>query len=184
METHAFKIYETGAPSMMKWEKVKLGKPGRGEVLLRHTAIGFNMVESYFRSGLYPLPGLPSGIGNEGSGVIEAVGHNVKGFKPGDRVCYSGGIPMGSYAEVHLIPAAGLIKLPAHVDEATAAAGPSVRRRSQVGLFHASHRGQLHDQSRLALRRRGPDIPHVEIGRDKYLCRSNLSIAQCSKAAP
>ena len=139
METHAFKIYETGAPSVMKWEKVVLGKPDRGEVLLRHTAIGFNMVETYFRSGLYPMPGLPSGIGSEGSGVIEAVGRSVKGFKPGDRVCYAGGVPMGSYAEARLIPAAGLIKLPAHVDEATAAA--SLLKGTTVQfLFNEAHK--------------------------------------------
>ena len=83
MKTHAFKIYKTGAPSVMKWEEVTLGKPGRGEVLLRQTAVGFNMVETYFRSGLYPLPGLLSGIGIEAAGVIEAVGPGVKGLKPG-----------------------------------------------------------------------------------------------------
>ncbi|MBT3885777.1 MAG: quinone oxidoreductase [Rhodospirillaceae bacterium] len=153
MKTHAFKIYKTGAPSVMKWEEVELGKPERGEVLLRHTAIGFNMVETYFRSGLYPLPSLPSGIGGEGAGVIEAVGRGVKGLKAGDRVCYAGG-PMGSYAEARLIPAAGLIKLPSHVDEQTAAAsllkGTTVQflfnevhklKKGETIVFHAAAGG-------------------------------------------
>ncbi len=132
MKTHAFKIYKTGAPSVMKWEEVTLGKPGRGEVLLRQTAVGFNMVETYFRSGLYPLPGLPSGIGIEAAGVIEAVGPGVKGLKAGDRVCYAGGRPMGAYAEA-------LIKLPSHVDERTAAAAISKGTTVQF-LFNEAHK--------------------------------------------
>jgi NADPH2:quinone reductase len=132
MKTHAFKIYKTGAPSVMKWEEVTLGKPGRGEVLLRQTAVGFNMVETYFRSGLYPLPGLPSGIGIEAAGVIEAVGPGVKGLKAGMRVCYAGGRPMGAYAEV-------LIKLPSHVDERTAAAAISKGTTVQF-LFNEAHK--------------------------------------------
>ncbi len=139
MQTHAFKIYKTGAPSVMKWEEVELGKPGRGEVLLHQTAIGFNMVDTYLRGGLYPLPGLPSGIGVEGAGVIEAVGRGAGGFKAGDRVAYSGGVPMGSYAEARLIPAAGLIKLPAHIDEQTAAAS-LIKGTTVQFLFNEAHK--------------------------------------------
>jgi NADPH2:quinone reductase len=154
MKTHAFKIYKTGAPSVMKWEEVELGKPGRGEVLLRQTAVGFNMVETYFRSGLYPLPDLPSGIGVEAAGVIEAVGSGVKGFKPGDRVAYAGGRPMGAYAEARIIASDVLIKLPDFIDERTAAAvlskGTTVQflfnevhklKKGETIIFHAAAGG-------------------------------------------
>jgi NADPH2:quinone reductase len=139
VKTHAFRIYKTGAPSVMKWEQVELADPGPGEVLLRHTAIGFNMVETYFRSGLYPLPGLPAGLGVEGAGVIEAVGRRVKGLKPGTRVGYAGGGPQGSYAEARLISAAALIKLPAYIDERTAAAAISKGCTVQF-LFNQTHK--------------------------------------------
>lgn len=122
MKTHAFRIYQHGNPSVMFWEEVDLPKPGRGEVLIRHTAIGFNMIDTYMRSGLYHGVSLPSGLGVEGAGVIEAVGPGVKDFKVGNRVAYSGGSAPGSYAEARVCGTGGLVKLPGWLDERTAAA--------------------------------------------------------------
>lgn len=116
---HAIRIRATGGPEVLRWEEVEVGNPGTGEVRVRNTAIGLNFVDTYQRSGLYPMP-LPATIGREGAGVVEAVGPKVKGFKPGDRVAYAD--PAGSYAEVLLRPAARLVKVPAGVSDATAAA--------------------------------------------------------------
>src|SRR3990167_8327618 len=118
--TKAMRILETGGPDVMRWEEVKLGKPGRGEILIRHTAVGVNFIDTYHRGGLYPIP-LPSGLGVEGAGVVEAVGTGVKEFKVGNRVAYGGG-PLGSYAEARLFPAQRAIKLPRRIDDETAAA--------------------------------------------------------------
>ncbi len=116
---YAIRIHKTGGPEVMRWEAVEVGKPGPGEVRVRNTAVGVNFVDTYYRSGLYPLP-LPATIGREGAGVVEAVGPKVKGFKPGDRVAYVD--PTGSYSEVLLRPAARLVKIPTGVSEKTAAA--------------------------------------------------------------
>jgi NADPH2:quinone reductase len=117
--THAVRIYENGGPEKLKWEEVEVGKPGPGEVRVRNTAIGLNFIDTYQRSGLYPLP-LPFTLGSEGAGVVEAVGRRVTGLKVGDRVAYVG--PLGAYAEVLLRPAARLVKIPAGIEDATAAA--------------------------------------------------------------
>jgi NADPH2:quinone reductase len=95
--------------------------PGPQQVLVRNKAIGVNYIDTYFRSGLYPAPSLPSGLGTEGAGVVEAVGSEVSQFKVGDRVAYGGG-PLGGYAELHLIPAVNLVKLPESISFETAAA--------------------------------------------------------------
>lgn len=116
---HAIRIYENGSPDVLRWEEVTVGDPGPGEVRVRNTAVGLNFIDTYQRSGLYPLP-LPMGLGSEGAGVIEAVGPKVKGFKVGDRVAYAA--PLGAYAEVLLRPAARLVKIPAGVSDQTAAA--------------------------------------------------------------
>jgi NADPH2:quinone reductase len=113
------RIYEYGGPEKLRWEQVQVGAPGEGQVLVRNTAIGLNFVDTYQRSGLYQMP-LPFTPGSEGAGVVEAVGPKVKEFKPGDRVAYSG--PVGAYAEVLLRPAERLVKIPAGIDERTAAA--------------------------------------------------------------
>jgi len=117
--THAVRIYENGGPEKLKWEEVEVGKPGPGEVRVRNTAIGLNFIDTYQRSGLYPLP-LPFTLGSEGAGVVEAVGRRVTGLKVGDRVAYVG--PLGAYAEVLLRPAARLVKIPAGIEDTTAAA--------------------------------------------------------------
>ena len=116
---HAIRIHENGGPEVLRWEEVTVGDPGPGEVRVRNTAVGLNFIDTYHRSGLYPMP-LPMGLGSEGAGVIEAVGPKVKGFKVGDRVAYAG--PIGAYAEVLLRPVARLVKIPAGVSDNTAAA--------------------------------------------------------------
>jgi len=103
----------------MRWEEVTVGKPGPGEVRVRNTAIGLNYIDTYHRSGLYPIP-LPLVLGSEGAGVIEAVGPKAKGFKVGDRVAYAQ--PLGAYAEVLLRPVARLVKIPDGIEDQTAAA--------------------------------------------------------------
>jgi NADPH2:quinone reductase len=116
---HAMRIYEHGGPEKLRWEEVQVGAPGEGQVLVRNTAVGLNFIDTYQRSGLYPMQ-LPFTPGSEGAGVVEAVGPKVKEFKAGDRVAYAG--PPGAYAEVLLRPAARLVKIPAGVDDRTAAA--------------------------------------------------------------
>jgi NADPH:quinone reductase len=118
--THAIRFHKTGGPEVLVWEEVKVGKPGPGEARIRHTALGLNFVDIYYRSGVYPLP-LPSGLGGEGAGVVEEVGPGVTDLKPGDRIAY-GAAPIGAYAEERLIPADRLIKLPDGIDDKTAAA--------------------------------------------------------------
>src|SRR5512141_17971 len=117
---HAIRIHAPGGPDVMQWEEVPVGEPGPGEARVRHTAIGVNYVDTYHRSGLYKLP-LPSGLGVEGAGVVEAVGKGVSQVRAGDRVAYAGG-PPGGYAQVRLIPADRLIQLPAGIADPQAAA--------------------------------------------------------------
>jgi NADPH2:quinone reductase len=121
--THAIRIHATGGPEVMRWEEVGAGEtatPQPNEARVRHEAVGLNFIDIYHRSGLYPLP-LPSGLGLEGAGVVEAVGSAVTDIKPGDRVAYAGG-PPGAYAEVRNMPADRLVKLPDSIDFKTAAA--------------------------------------------------------------
>ncbi|MBI2510226.1 MAG: quinone oxidoreductase [Betaproteobacteria bacterium] len=116
---HAIRIQEHGGPEKLRWEEVQVGDPGPGQVRVRNTAVGLNFVDCYQRSGLYPMQ-LPFTLGSEGAGVVEKAGPNVKDLKAGDRVAYSG--PLGAYAEVLLRPADRLVKIPAGVDDRTAAA--------------------------------------------------------------
>ena len=102
MQVNAIQIAKAGAPGVMKWQTVELGRPGPDEALVRHTAVGLNYIDTYMRSGLYPLA-LPSGIGLEAAGVVERVGRGVKHVKAGDRVAYAGG-PPGAYAEARMMP--------------------------------------------------------------------------------
>ena len=117
--THAIRIYEHGGPEVMKWEAVEVGAPGEKEARIRHTVVGLNYIDTYHRSGLYKLP-LPTVIGREGAGVVEAIGAGVTGLKVGDRVAY-GAAPIGSYAEARLIPADRLVKIPDNVTDQQAA---------------------------------------------------------------
>ena len=119
--SHAIKIYQTGGPDEMRWEPVEIGDPGPGEIRLRHSAVGLNFIDVYFRTGTYPPPQLPFTPGLEGAGIVEAVGDGVEGFTEGDRVAYAAQ-PIGAYAEVRLMPAEKLVHLPAGIEERTAAA--------------------------------------------------------------
>ena len=117
--THAIRIHAFGGPEAMKWEEVTIGAPAANEVLLKATAIGLNYIDTYHRSGLYKIP-LPSVLGREGAGVVEAVGISVTDLKVGDRVAYAAA-PIGAYAEARLMPADKLIKIPAGVSDSQAA---------------------------------------------------------------
>jgi len=119
--TRAIRIHKTGGPEVLQLDTVDPGRPGPGQALVRHKAIGLNFIDTYHRSGLYALPSLPHCIGSEGAGVVEAVGAGVTLVKPGDRVAYAGLAP-GSYSEARLAPAEKLVPLPDDVDERAAAA--------------------------------------------------------------
>lgn len=108
--SHAIRMYETGGPEVMRWEKVTVAEPAAGEARVRHQAVGLNFIDVYHRTGLYPLP-LPSGLGLEAAGIVEAVGEGVADLQPGDRVAYAGG-PVGAYAQVRNMPADRLVRLP------------------------------------------------------------------------
>lgn len=116
----AIRVHKPGGPDVMVWEDISLPSPGPGEVLLRHTAIGVNYVDTYHRSGLYPVT-FPSVLGSEGAGVVEAMGPGVTSFKIGDRVAY-GNAPIGAYSEKRLIPADRLVLVPDTVTDHEAAA--------------------------------------------------------------
>ncbi len=117
---HAIRMHNTGGPDVLRYEDVKVGEPGPGEVRLRHLAVGLNFADIYFRTGYYPAP-LPNGLGVEASGVIEGVGEGVSAFRVGDRVTYTGS-PLGAYSTARVMPAASLIKLPENISFETAAA--------------------------------------------------------------
>ena len=151
--TRAIRIHEHGGPEVMRWESVEVGDPGPGELRVRHTAVGLNYIDVYFRTGLYPVPELPCVLGKEGAGVIEAVGPGVDEIRVGERIAYATA-PLGSYAEARILPADTVVTLPDNVDERTAAAvllkGMTAQylleqtRRVQPGdtvLFHAAAGG-------------------------------------------
>jgi NADPH:quinone reductase len=117
---YAIRIHHTGGPEVLSWEEVAVPPPGPGEVTVRHHAVGLNFIDIYHRSGLYPLP-LPSGLGKEAAGVVEAVGERVADLQVGDRVAYAGGA-VGAYAELRNIEADCLVRLPADIAFDTAAA--------------------------------------------------------------
>ncbi len=118
--SHAIRFHRTGGPEVLQWEEVGVGEPGPGEVRVRHAAVGLNFIDTYHRSGLYPVP-LPSGIGLEGAGTVEALGPGITHLQVGDRVAYAGG-PLGAYSEARLIPADRLIRLPDSLSFETGAA--------------------------------------------------------------
>lgn len=116
----AVRFYQVGGPEVMRLEDVEVGDPGPGEVRVRHVAVGLNFADTYFRTGLYPAP-LPSGIGVEAAGVVEAVGPDVGNVGVGDRVAYTGS-PLGAYSTARVMPAGSLVKLPEAIAFETAAA--------------------------------------------------------------
>ncbi len=118
--TKAITFSEFGGPEVMKWSDVEVGKPGAGEVRIKHSAVGLNYIDVYFRTGLYPspLPGIP---GMEAVGIIEEIGEGVKYVKVGDRVAYAGR-PIGAYSEERVMPEDNLIQIPDSISDETAAA--------------------------------------------------------------
>src|ERR1700730_15727870 len=118
--THAIRMNKTGGPEVLSWEEISLGKPGPGEVRLRHTVVGLNYIDTYHRSGLYPLQ-LPITIGSEAAGVVDEGGPGVTEFKRGGPAGYGGG-PLGSYCEARNIAADRLVPLPQGVSDEQAAA--------------------------------------------------------------
>ncbi|HWJ95931.1 MAG TPA: quinone oxidoreductase [Telluria sp.] len=152
MKAKAIRISRHGGPEVLEYVDVEVGEPGPGEVRVRNHAIGINFIDVYFRTGLYPMP-LPSGLGQEGAGVVEAVGEGVTHVKPGDRVVYAGR-PNGAYSELRVMPADLLVRLPDEIGYETAAAmmlqGLTVQylfnrtyklQAGQTILFHAAAGG-------------------------------------------
>ena len=116
---HAIRVHATGGPEQLSWEAIDIGEPGPGEIRIKQAAAGLNYIDVYHRTGLYPQP-LPFTPGVEGAGTVEAVGEGVTNLKVGDRIAYAGAI--GSYAEVRLVSADKVVKLPDSIDLDTAAA--------------------------------------------------------------
>jgi NADPH2:quinone reductase len=117
---HAIRIHAYGGPEVLRWEDVDPGEPGRGEVLIRQTAVGLNFLDVYERTGLYPVS-LPAGLGREAAGVVESVGRGVRSLAPGDRVAYVSS-KSGAYAQQRVMPADGLVRIPEGVSDRLAAA--------------------------------------------------------------
>ncbi|MDE0680457.1 MAG: quinone oxidoreductase [Gammaproteobacteria bacterium] len=118
--SHAIQVDRAGGPEVMEWRAVEVGAPGPGELLISNRAIGFNFIDTYFRTGVYPLE-YPSGLGSEGAGEVLAVGEGVEGFAPGDRVAYCTP-PIGAYSEERIYPADRTVPLPDSVSYEQAAA--------------------------------------------------------------
>ncbi len=149
---HAIRLHATGGPEVLSWDEVAVGAPGPGEARVRHTAVGVNYIDTYHRSGLYPMV-LPSGLGTEAAGTVLAVGEGVNWVAPGDRVAYCTA-PLGAYSTERVVPADKLVRLPAAVDDRSAAAlmlkGLTVQylfrqtfplQPGQTILFHAAAGG-------------------------------------------
>ncbi|MFL6579574.1 MAG: quinone oxidoreductase family protein [Burkholderiales bacterium] len=116
----AIRFHRAGGPEVLQLDDIEVGDPADGQARVRNTAIGLNFIDTYHRSGLYPMP-LPSGIGLEAAAVVEAVGKGVTHVKPGDRVGYAGG-PPGAYSQARLIPADRLVKVPEGISDNEVAA--------------------------------------------------------------
>jgi NADPH2:quinone reductase len=134
----AVRVHQTGGPEVLTYENVPVAKPGPGEALVRHGAIGVNFIDTYHRSGAYKLEQLPAVIGMEGAGTVEAVGEGVKVVKPGDRVAYASP-PPGSYAEARTIRANRLVVLPDDIPE-DVAAGMMLKGMTAQYLLRRTHR--------------------------------------------
>ena len=118
----AIRMHQTGGPEVLRLEDVTVGDPGPGQARVRHVAVGINFADTYFRTGMYPVP-LPCGMGVEAAGVVEAVGDGVTNVQPGDRVTYTGFVnTLGAYSTERLVPAAPLIRLADAIPLETAAA--------------------------------------------------------------
>jgi len=133
----AIRIHDYGGPEALSFDDVDPGTPGPGEVLVRHTAIGLNFIDTYHRSGLYKLPELPHTLGVEAAGIIEDVGEGVSTLKPGDRIAYGGGI--GSYCDYRVMAADRLVALPDAVGDEQAA-GMMLQGMTTRYMLRRTHR--------------------------------------------
>lgn len=141
-KTKAIVINEFGGPEVLQWQDVTVPEPGPGEALISHSAVGLNFIDTYQRSGLYPLE-LPSGLGLEASGVVEAVGSGVDYVSPGDRVAYTS-MPPGAYSEQRVYAVDNLVRLPDGIADRTAAAA-MLKGLTAWYLLHRSYRAQAGD---------------------------------------
>lgn len=141
--TNAIRIHQTGGPEQMRWEEVTVATPGPGQALLRQTAVGLNYIDVYHRTGLYPVPSLPSVLGLEAAGVVEAVGEGVTAVRPGQRVAYASP-PIGAYAEARLMPADRLVAIPDGIDDVQAA-GMMLQGMTAQYLLRRTYRVQPGD---------------------------------------
>jgi NADPH2:quinone reductase len=119
--TKAIVIIETGGPEVLQWVDFDPGPPSKGEALVRHEAVGLNFIDVYHRTGVYPLPAMPSALGMEGAGVVEAIGDGVTEVAAGDRVAYAS-LPAGAYSQSRNMPADRLVRLPDEISTEQAAA--------------------------------------------------------------
>ena len=133
---NAIRFHAVGGPEVLRWEPVQVCDPGPGEARIHHVAVGLNFADTYFRTGMYPAV-LPSGLGMEGAGIVEAVGHGVTHVKPGDRVAYTGS-PLGAYSTARTMPAAPLMRLPEDIAFETAA-GMMMRGLTSAYLMRRIH---------------------------------------------
>jgi NADPH2:quinone reductase len=139
---YAIRIHAHGGPEVLRWESVPDAEPGPGEVLIRQTAIGLNLIDVYERTGLYPSA-LPTGLGREGAGVVEAVGPGVRGVAVGDRVAYASG-QAGAYAQERVLPADRVVHIPEGVSDRLAAAAMLKGMTAQF-LLRRTHRVRKRD---------------------------------------
>src|SRR5258706_16034740 len=164
----AIRFHKQGGAEVLQLDEVPVGDPGPGQVRIRHTAIGVNFVDTYQRSGLYPMQ-LPAIAGNEGAGVVEAVGKGVKELKLGDRVAYTG-LP-GAYCEARVVPADRMVKIPKGISDEQAASmmlkGLTVHylihstykvKKGDTVLWHAAPRGGGQIACQVVQKLRGPPL--------------------------
>jgi NADPH2:quinone reductase len=139
----AFRFYETGGTEVLRYEDVDLAPPGPGELRMRHTAVALNFRDILLRRGQHAVKSLPSGLGMESAGVVEALGSDVTGFSIGDRiVCVAG--PDAAYAEARNVPAARAVKLPKEIDDKVAAS-MMIRGMTARYLVHATYKVKAGD---------------------------------------
>lgn len=136
----AIRIHEAGGPEVLRWEEVEVPDPGPGEVLLRHTAVGLNYIDVYFRTGTYAGPQPPFTPGLEAAGVVEAVGPGVSDLSVGDRVAYASA-PMGAYAQHRVMPAERVVRVPESIGD-EAAAGMMLKGMTAQYLLRQTYQVQ------------------------------------------
>jgi NADPH2:quinone reductase len=178
--TKAIRIHETGGPEVLRWEDYDPGRPAAGEALVRQEAVGLNFIDVYHRNGTYPFPSFPAILGMEGAGVVEAVGKGVTEVTVGERVAYAG-LPPGAYAEIRLIPAHRLVKLPDEICQWASHFGATVigtvgsEEKAELARGHGCHHTVLYNQEDFAERTReitdgkGVDAVYDSVGQATFM---------------